>query len=654
MTFRYSLTTRFNQPYNDQTSLFDSIVPPGTGFQVSIAGRKYLIDTSFEPYRRDAFRHRSIPAQRQAIDFTNQPGEGSVNTADLWRRSMDTWVMGAGQPYIDRKNALPNRFWQSKGITNQLPWQVSLLPKARKIYTSTEITRVIVVGKYMYVADGPTIKVSTNLVTWITITGSPGGTFWAWTTNGYDLWLAFGTHGIYHTTAGSPSMSSYITGTVTNVAWAGVYLLAFGGPHVWQVTSTGTLPATPLFTHPNSQWLWSDACWGDSEIYLSGYVNTGTPSLYQGSNGAVFRTTTQTDGTTLIVPAQALPFEGGEIPITLFSYLNFVFIGTNLGVRMCRTIEAYDPSGNAGDLEAGAIQPNLFMPVKRPVTAITAHNRFIYFAWQTFDTTSSGLGRLDLSNFVDDLTPAYVSALMVGSQAFIRDADWYAPPTANQVLGIVAPFSSPVVAMDSTGLWVYDPQNKVTSGYVDSGYITYGIPDTKVAMALTLRALPPLNGSYRAFVSADQQLSANYSQVGETFTAIPSTLYSLTQIRGEQYQVRVTLSTNGSNGSPVLNRWTLKAYPAVVAGIQVSVVLMLSRMVTEQGVKRSYDPYEEYAFMENLRQSQQVVQYVEGSFVLTVIVTSLDWLPNREQGNRGLWRGYDADLVVYLKSLPTN
>ncbi len=85
-----------------------------------------------------------------------------------------------------------------------------------------------------------------------------------------------------------------------------------------------------------------------------------TGALHQGTSGAIFRTTTQTDGTTLIVPVQALPFEGGEKPICIFSYLNFVFVGSNLGIRMCRTIEAYDPSGNAGDLEAGAIQPNLF------------------------------------------------------------------------------------------------------------------------------------------------------------------------------------------------------------------------------------------------------------------------------------------------------
>ncbi len=286
------------------------------------------------------------------------------------------------------------------------------------------------------------------------------------------------------------------------------------------------------------------------------------------------------------------------------------------------------------------------------MTGITAWNRFVYFAWQTFDTESSGLGRLDLSTFVDDLTPAYVSDMMIPSHATIRDCDWFSPPDTSVIFGTTS-YSSPIVAMDFTGLWVNDPQNKVTSGYVDSGYITYGIPDNKVAMVLTARCQSPLNGNYKAYMSIDQPLSQNWSEVGVTYTGLQAGPYPLPQLRGENFQVRMVLGTGGSNETPILNRWILKAYPAVVAGIQISVVLMLSRQIDEQGVLRAFDPYVEYAFMERLRRTQQVVQYVEGPFTIPVIVTSLDWLPNEEQGNAGTWRGYNADLVVYLKSLPT-
>jgi len=61
------------------------------------------------------------------------------------------------------------------------------------------------------------------------------------------------------------------------------------------------------------------------------------------------------------------------------------------------------------------------------------------------------------------------------------------------------------------------------------------------------------------------------------------------------------------------------------------------------------DPYKEYAFLEALRQSQQVVSYVEGPFQASVTVDMLDWLPERRRNiTQG---GYHGDMVVYLKTV---
>ena len=55
-----------------------SIEVPGT-YDVAIDGHGYMINTVFEFGRRDSFRHSSIPAQRDATDITNQPGEACVD-----------------------------------------------------------------------------------------------------------------------------------------------------------------------------------------------------------------------------------------------------------------------------------------------------------------------------------------------------------------------------------------------------------------------------------------------------------------------------------------------------------------------------------------------------------------------------------------------
>src|ERR1700691_2039717 len=79
--------------------------------------RDFPIDTSFEPYRREAFRHRSLPAQRENIATDNISGEGMVNPDGTWRRGQVDWSMGAGQQYLDlKRQSAENRFYQSKGI----------------------------------------------------------------------------------------------------------------------------------------------------------------------------------------------------------------------------------------------------------------------------------------------------------------------------------------------------------------------------------------------------------------------------------------------------------------------------------------------------------------------------------------------------------
>lgn len=662
-SFTYGLTVAFDQPYRTQTATATSLVPPAAPFEVSIGGRGYPVDTEFKPYLRDAFRHRSIAAQREAIDLTNEPGEGTVNVEDLWRRGQNTWVLGAGQPYLDRKGSSPNRFWQSKGVETAFTWQLTMLPKAVQVYATTNASvAVLVVSDTVYVADGTTIKYSTNLATWATVTGGPSGTgveFKSWATNGNTIWIAWGRGGIYKTTVGAGGMNPYVTkqptGTtpaiITLVGWAGIYLMASSGPALYggggtfALTGiTSRLPATTLFTHPNPAWVWVDTAWGDSEVYIAGYVNI------TGGSGAIFRTTTTTTGVNLLVPSLALPLEGGERPYCIFPYLNFEFIGTNLGVRMCRTISAYDPSGNAGDLEAGAIQPNIFQQLSGgPVLGITAHNRFVYFGWTKFDATSSGLGRLDISNFVDELTPAYVSDIMVPVQHHVAGCDWLT--TTGTILDHSGAYSSPVVAVAFSGLWVNTPNARETTGYVDSGYITYGIPDDKVALQLSARAQNPLTGSLTGYLSVDQPLAQNYSEVGETFATSSRAPWTITQVRGEQYQVRIELNSDGTTG-PTFNRWLLKSYPAVVSGKDIIVPLTLFREITEQGLVRPLDPYAEYAYLDGLRTTQQVISYVEGPFQATAIITAITWIPYAEQGRQGDRAGYNATCVVNLKTFP--
>ena len=513
--FRRSLTTTFTQPYSTRSSARTTQVPPSAPFQVSIGGRPYDVDTEFKPYLRDAFRHRSIAAQREAIDLTNLPGEGTVNVEDLWRRGADTWTLGAGQNYLDRKTSAPNRFWESKGMETALTWQATLLPECINVKSSSEgRMSVLAVSGYVYAALGNTVYFSTNLVTWTQVTTEPGGTaaFHGWATNGKTIWMAYGAGGIQIAGVGGPTMSQYCAGTITAVGWLGT-LLAGGWLGSEALRGRGDIrhhrPDTPGHTalHEPERHM----ALGGLLLGRLGGVPGRAGEQAGGERRGLPHRRPQQRASTWRSPSSALPLEGGEQPYSLFSYLNFTFVGTNLGIRMCRTVAAYDPTGNAGDLEAGPLQPNLFQTVKGPVRGIAGYGRFVYFGWTTYDSTSSGLGRLDLSNFVDDLAPAYTSNAM-------------APVTGNVLavctVTLTTGFATPVFALEGTGIWANHRTNKVAKGTLDSGYITYGVPDEKVALQLSARAQNPLDGTMKGLISVDQPLGENYGPAGATYSSL--------------------------------------------------------------------------------------------------------------------------------------
>lgn len=616
---------------------------------VSIAGRTYLVDTSFEPYRRDAFRHRSIQSQRQSIDLTNIPGEGTINTEGLWRRAAIDWHLGAGQPYQDRKGSEEARFEESKGVNPWMQWQLSLLNDTKQVAPSTGQTQALQVGQFVYVLDvtAQTLKFTSDLTTYTTVTGTPSIMAMI-ATDGYNVWIAnnisYGTSGtgLYATTAGAASVSSFVTvtaGGYDGVWWVGERLMATSGAGVYNILAAGTSP-TALWSHPDFNWRITAMAQGASQIYISGYdPGAGFPL-----KSTVFRTTIQPAGTNLTVPVQALPLEGGEYVTALYGYLNFMFLGTNLGIRMCRTLSQYDPTGNAGDLEAGPLIPGLYPPgpVSLPVRAIVGNNRFIYFGWSNYDNVSTGIGRLDISTFIDTQAPAFTSDLMVTGTGEVTSLDW---STIN---------NAPLICVRGSGVWT-DSGATLATGFVDSGLIGFGISDDKILMAGDIGTLSPQQGTVTMSIAVDNTSDNSLALVGTQRSGASGgsgnqSPFSIGQLRGEQYSVRMTLARDPvTNQSPILHRWTIKAFPAITAGTTISVVLCLWKQVDLNGYDRFTDPYVEKAFLENLRRTQTVVQYVEGPYSTQAVIDEIDWLPTkqRDQDPQG---GYQGDCIVYLKT----
>lgn len=944
MTISYTSTPGLSELGGYAVSITDANgvpYPDGTG-SYAAQTRTFPVDTSFEPYRREAFRHKSIPGQREAIQMTNIMGEGTVNTEGLWRREQREWNQGAGQQYLDHKDDdQPGRFYSSKGIdVFNYPYQATLLPD---VYQSVPIATVygnaqalscngyMVVG-YSYTGT-VTVKYYTNFSSpytqWSGATaisswtgGTTPNTLYDMTAANSYLYIATDT-GIWYTSPGPGAVwTCFASGSYTMVSWANDQLIAANGPtlyafqprsattaplfgsapsntvttqnisgignsgsalvqlagtnpgfvvgqsvsiantqtlalissialtsgvvtatcnsgypHGLQVgnsialslgyssssvtenavvtainTSTntfswrtknvttvtgftsGTATATTspyngtwnvsaisgnvltiqlagatnpsnvtygsqtiggsignqnvpdvLFTHSDPNWVWSDAVGGETQVYFSGYSKRNGAS----GNGCIYRSDLLGASTTistnvqsvstatvaqpfqLVSPVQALPMSPDEYPTCIQSYLNYIFIGTNRGIRMAQTLSIYDPTATStGDLKSGPLIPNILQPLSSPVTAIIGDGRFVWFAWNNYDSTSTGLGKLDLTTFIagDPLAPVYASDIMVTGQGTINSLAW------NPVLNL------PVLTVG--GLGVYQPiaQNTngrmvalkcVPTGTLNTSIFDYGIPDQKAPVYFEYGGVTPSSAyisanviceplesfaetlsvasftspttigtatkeytlssnpkssqfqvqmvltagnntytptSYSATTSALTIMVSNSFGIGEqiAIAGLPSGYngtYYVASASSGQFTVTGTFtavsSTPAPSGStvttfntatPIMYRWTLKAFPNVVSGTNIMVVLQLFSVDVVDGVEVYMDPYDNFYWLESLRQAQNLVTYQEGPLSTNIaIIESLDWIPHKRRDNYE--NGFEGDCVVTLKTL---
>jgi hypothetical protein len=382
---------------------------------------------------------------------------------------------------------------------------------------------------------------------------------------------------------------------------------------LYNIVAGGALPAA-LLTHPNTGFVWVGFAEGPGQIYAAGYA---------GDKSLIYRTAIKADGTALDSPVIAGELPDGEIIRSIQGYLGYVVVGTDLGVRFA-TVDGQ------GNLQFGQLIPAGVCRCFEP------QDRFVWFGWKNFDNSSTGLGRLDLSLFTAPQTPAYASDLMVTGQGDVLSAAtvFHGASTLNRRVFTVS------------GLGVYSQSdNRVASGTVDSGYMTYGIPDIKVGMYADVRtdALPSgtlvellLSIDGGLFVSLGTQTAL--SSVGATMPA--------GQSQGRRFELRIKL-TGVTTFSPTVVRSTLRSYPAPNRGHQWIIPLLLHEN-EELGALRSIVPRDELNFIDSLINDRRLVTYQDGNEAHTVFVEDYEFTPYNLTRDGTYWNG---TCVVSIKEV---
>lgn len=500
---------------------------------------------------QDPYVRESAPVQKQQTDISSEAGEQTLD--GYWIRSQTSWHLGAGINYYEpgaREGGTPSqyRFSSSTGVDVWTEGDLSLL-KAMSLGVAGSNSNIFVASARFGGADywfaqnaGAFTRYDASGAATVYTTDTPansriavaGGTV----LYGHGFGISAGPVGgdtitrRYQMSLGVTLVPYWAKGRIIAVKDRAVYELALDG-------SSGTTPGnldtvTPLYTHPEPGWRWTDVAETPSSILMSGYDGAG--------NGAIYSFTLEaptTGGTPKIgQPFQVAEFPPGEEVHSIRAYLGtYLGIGTSHGLRVGLI-------GERGTVQYG---PLLFRTAK-PVRALSARDSFLYAGVTDGIDGATGVARVNLGSTIGDglVFPWAFDAQThttgdVTSLAFVGNSD-------RVVLGVAG-----------RGVYVQSATTYEPVGVLTSGAVRYGTTEAKAfrridVLADTTAATSVSASIVQASGAVLPLVTLSKGQSGRNL--------SLASVAEQEYvSYRLTL-TPGGGESPVVRSVALKAMPS--------------------------------------------------------------------------------------------
>lgn len=596
-------------------------------FPVSLGQFPYQIDYSYA----DQFSFEPYDMIREQADQRDTPGEHSINPRGLWRRSGASFHLGAGQEYYDHDDSSPFRFRSSTGMDIWTKFQLSLLKDTdQKLSSANTNLFFAIAGSHFYTLDGANLKFSTDMAvdtpTFSTLTGTPpatNGTSIA--SDGFNVFTAHVASGLWKTTRGTAGWAgaAHITGSVSLVGYARGRVIAAHNNIIYDVTALaqgagGALP-TPLFTHPNTDFVWKSIGEGRNCIYLAGY---------SGDKSLIYKAVIKSDGTGLDAPVVAGELPDGEQVESVYGYLGpFLMVGVGglPGWRFALVNEN-------GDLQFGA-------RVKTPlaVRCFEGQEGFIWWGYSNYSSSKTGLGRLNIQEFGDEqlLIPAYTSDLMANNQTAA-------------VLSVVTFQDKRIFSVSGVGIFSeHHLGNLVAEGELDTGLIQFNMTEDKIGLYFDV--------THKA-ISGDPMHSVAVSLDGQTFVSLDehhehNESFLLGEARARTYEFRIGLirDTVTPTNAQTLTSWLFRAQPVAKATRAWVVPLLVADVITDDdGNEHPFDAYAALDDIDKLHQAKTITQFKVGMRAYPVVVEKYQWrmhkLTDQLQGG-----GFNGTCFVELK-----
>lgn len=583
-----------NEPYFEGSAA--KYLPQGTA-PVVLDGRGYIIDRKSGKYRRLS---ENVIGQRDA-----RAGEAGTIQTDIYRRSFESWHLGAGQVFADRDGSNGYQYQESKGVD---PWEkfyLTLLPDTDLV--DSHGGRCVVVGEHLAHVHNAALDWRGDLHGAAVEAVLPSDAV-SISSDGTHLFAALESGAVVKVAEGQTTVDAVAAGAYTLVGCVKGRVVACQGGTVYDLTS-GT--AEIVWVHPDPGWTWNAVGDGLTAVYLSGF---------NGDKSGVYRFRSKEDGTGLDVGIQAAQLPDGERCVHVGYYLGYMVVGTTLGVR-------FGSSDSQGNIVLGSL-----LETPHPVVCSEGQGRFVWFGWSDFDAVSTGLGRMDPSKFTEPLTPAYASDLMADGQG--------------NVLSVATFKGKRVFTVSGLGLFA-EAERRVESGWITSGHISWNVPDTKRGAYVMVRHAP-LAGSVSVEVSLD---NAPWVRIGDSYTQGTTASENLT-LQGWPFSainVRVTLGRAEPVGGPVLTRCEVRAVPTSGRASVWQVPLVIAERDEWAGATRSVNVSAEVSHLAGLCETGKPTVYREGDSSWQVHMIDYEWQPEKQTSDGRGWGGVFLAVLRELK-----
>lgn len=612
------ITREFDEPFYGNGVEGISAIGNLGGSQVAINGRIYPIDTGSNRYTQ-----RSIDVLQQRNTADNR--DLLLLPQNVWRQQQSNWKSGAGQSNLDRDDAIVSRYEDSFGVDPWTDWRLSLLPETLELRPTTGAT-------WLTLHSGYLVVVNSNYTYWY----EDFGTLTASTTLGPNTIIDIADRGdavlglndqgyIYRLDSPSGTAVQYYNSALTGatfIAWEKDYLLC-GQANVLKWIKTGNQTET-IYTHPDSDFRWVSACEGPQAIYLLGGY---------GDKWVVHRVTIKDTATGLNPAVVAAELPDGEIGYKIESYLGFVFIGTNKGVRMSQP-------ESSGDLLLGAI-----IPTVEPVECFEGQDRFMWYGISSMDpayvpvtndqadvfpsSPVPGLGRLDLTTFTTTaLTPAYANDVAVWTEAAAR------------VTSCVTWQDKRVFAVRDAGVF-YEGVDRVEGGWMSQGTMSFSVEDLKSALYMQVKWLPGPASPLYIDLAFDGTPYGRYARLTTSTSTIRSDNLNLNGTKFSRVNMRMVLLRSEADNTkgPIPTRWELRAFPVKGKASRWDVPVILADEVDVNGMIEARNPVSDKNGLLALIEQGSVFQYQESGQAYQVLAREFLWQPERLSTTGNGWQG---------------